>query len=158
MRSPAISMESRPDPVNMDRAAWALVMVQAVKDLGQPGELLPPREALIRHQTMEWFRSTRTEVGSFRWICSELDLPADRYLAKVEAGDYNASVVDMGVESPDRIQQAMERHGVSVTQAAEELGMCRETFWTLASGRVRRSRYALAVNEYISRLEAQSPC
>ena len=157
MKSSVSSSESRQTDhaTLVDRRTWACVMIQALIDLGRPGALLCGRQALDRDSAMQWFRSPSTEMGSYRWICAELGLPADRYLAQIEAGDYSMDPMTMSV-SPAEIRDVLARTGVTVSDAARELGMSRDTLSSIVSGRTRRSTYGPMIQEYIDRLRSAS--
>ena len=50
-----------------ERALWSAVAVEAIRDLGD-------RSLCIREAAKRWIRSDEQHVGSFFWICSNLDL------------------------------------------------------------------------------------
>ena len=136
-----------------DRSAWAMVLYRALEDLGRPGEILEKGPALLRDRALAWFRSDREDEGSFLWICRHLDLPAERYRAQVERGEYNLDVINLR-RSPTWIRRFLTACGITVTQAAAEMGIPRNSLSDLVTGRVRQSAYAPALHDYLERLEA----
>lgn len=54
-----------------ENALWCAVIVEAIRDLGDRGQ--GTRDAARR-----WMYSGEHGVGSFEWICSNLDLDANK--------------------------------------------------------------------------------
>ena len=58
-----------------ERGLWAGVLIQAVKDLAGYGRVYKQRErARVQYFARLWFADDNREVGSFLWICDELEL------------------------------------------------------------------------------------
>jgi hypothetical protein len=58
-----------------ERGLWAGVLIQAVKDLAGYGRVYKQRErARVQYHARLWFTSDNRDVGSFLWICDELEL------------------------------------------------------------------------------------
>ena len=58
-----------------ERRLWAGVLIQAVKDLA--GYIVVPNKrerARVQYFARLWFASDNRHVGSFLWICDELEL------------------------------------------------------------------------------------
>ena len=58
-----------------ERGLWAGVLIQAIKDLAGYGRVYKQRERVrVQYHARVWFTSDSRDVGSFRWICDELEL------------------------------------------------------------------------------------
>jgi hypothetical protein len=58
-----------------ERRLWAAVLIQAVKDLSGYALVDSSRDRTrVQYQARHWFSSNNCDVGSFRWICDELEL------------------------------------------------------------------------------------
>ena len=70
------------------RRLWCAVVIQAVADLDLPipkvrpnrlgNEKMVETAEAIRKDATDWFASLDTDIGSFNWICTALDLDAER--------------------------------------------------------------------------------
>lgn len=58
-----------------ERALWIGVLVRALFDLaGIDGVCERAKIALLQSSALAWIESTRSDLGSFRWICNSLNL------------------------------------------------------------------------------------
>jgi len=58
-----------------ERRLWAAVLIQAVRDVGGYGRFdSEPQRRRIQYFARLWFASDNRDVGSFLWICDELEL------------------------------------------------------------------------------------
>lgn len=65
-----ISEFHRSTGLTCERELWGAVLSQAIEDLSKPASF--PNQA-IRH----WFLSPNQQIGSFIWICGQLEIEAD---------------------------------------------------------------------------------
>jgi hypothetical protein len=75
-----------------ERRMWASVMVRAVLDFKMFGEISreeSPLKSTLGSQARGWLYDSSEEIGSFRWICSILDLGSpDAALRRMETTEY----------------------------------------------------------------------
>lgn len=79
LNNDAIAVASTPEEHSKtihigERGLWAVAMGFAISDL-----YLPPNNV---NNSVKWFLSNSTEVGSYLWICFMLDLPADKIIRR----------------------------------------------------------------------------
>lgn len=71
---------------------WASVMVRAVLDFKTFGDVSreeSPLKSALGSQARGWLYDSSEEIGSFRWICSILDLGSpDSALKRMEITEY----------------------------------------------------------------------
>lgn len=54
-----------------ESALWCAVIVEAIRDLGE-------RHQVYRNAAKRWLNEDEHGVGSFEWICSNLDLDCNK--------------------------------------------------------------------------------
>ena len=58
-----------------ERRLWAAVLIQAAKDVAGYGRVYNERErAMVQYFARLWFTDDNREVGSFLWICDQLEV------------------------------------------------------------------------------------
>jgi hypothetical protein len=58
-----------------ERRLWAAVLIQAIKDLTGHGRVYKqPERAQVQYFARLWFADDNREVGSFLWICDQLEV------------------------------------------------------------------------------------
>jgi hypothetical protein len=98
---PAVIDQSSPIPA--ERRLWAAVQRQAVCDfLGIDRHCESARWPMLRNSAEAWFFSDRYTMGSFRWVCDELELDAGWLRRRLlEMADKNAHVSTRQVKAVD---------------------------------------------------------
>lgn len=73
------------------KTLWAAVLWQAVSDVVRLATASRPHAQLIAQQTRSWIDDPAADgVGSFRWICSVLDIDPNRVRPRIYAMVENA--------------------------------------------------------------------
>lgn len=137
-----------------ERRLWAKMMLRFLLDLGNPEESMGAARQRQRDHALAWFESSSMTIGSFRWICQELDLNSTRILRLVREGTFR---VFCNLENlVDRLEQHMaaQERLANKSIIAEESGIPRSTVSNLIARKQEKSRYAPALGRYLEQVEA----
>lgn len=66
------------------RQLWAHVLLRAVSDAVRLAAAKRPVWLQMSHEAIEWIKCELSTPGSFRWICSHLDIDPERVRARVD--------------------------------------------------------------------------
>ena len=67
-----------------ERVLWAGVLLRTVRDLlGVATHAEPRKRLLLRRTALAWFSSSDSDIGSFLWICTLLDIEPSYVLRRV---------------------------------------------------------------------------
>jgi len=132
----------------------ASVIMQAVRDLGMPGEHMYGAEADLRDKARAWLLSRCHEPGSFLFFCQALDWDPGWIRERVRSGRYFPAngLYDMGEALVKQLNRLIEERGLSIAGVARDVGMHSQTLSGLLKGRRMRTRFVHRLAKYAGRI------
>lgn len=85
-----------------ERELWAAVLLRAVMDFtGDAHDVSKRERQFLQRAARLWFTSHSDHLGSFVWVCGELNLPPGRLRAQILAAGSESSARSLRKEAGD---------------------------------------------------------